>query len=119
MQEFRDKKDIKISTIIKELHKEPDEPIQFSFITKMLNLINPNNPIFDVNVSAVLKLSKTKEQSVIDIYNRLCSYYSYLVNNETITLCLIEFDKAFDIYANKLSTIKKIDFLLWCAGKEL
>jgi len=120
MQKFREVENVSIETIIQELHKEKNESIQFSFITKMLNLINQNNPIFDINVSTVLKLEKIdykKRESVMATYNNLFSVYKYLIANRMIKECLIKFDNVFNAFNGKIAEVKKIDFLLWCAGK--
>jgi hypothetical protein len=120
MQKFREVENVAIETIILELHKEESESIQFSFITKMLNLINQNNPIFDINVSRVLKLGEIdykKKESVIDTYSNLFSVYKYLHNDSMMREYLTKFDNAFNAFNWKIGEVKKIDFLLWCAGK--
>lgn len=120
MQKFRDVENVSIETIIRELHEEENASIQFSFITKMLNLINQNNPIFDFNVSTVLKLGEIdykKRESVMATYNNLFSVYKYLIANRTIKECLNKFDNVFNDFNGKIAEVKKIDFLLWCAGK--
>ena len=120
MERFRDVKDVSIETIIQELHEDENETIQFSFITKMLNLINQNNPIFDFNVSTVLKLEKIDYKnrgSVVNTYNNLFSIYKYLIANSILRECLTRFDSVFNTFNGKIAEVRKIDFLLWCAGK--
>ncbi len=120
MQKFRKVGDISIETVIEELHKKDNESIQFSFITKMLNLIDQNSPIFDINVQTVLILEKIvykKKGSVIDTYNNLFNVYKYLRDDRNINACLTKFDNVFSDFSGKIGEVKKIDFLLWCGGK--
>ena len=50
-------------------------------------------------------------------YNNLFSVYKYLIANRTIKECLNKFDNVFNDFNGKIAEVKKIDFLLWCAGK--
>lgn len=98
---------------------------QFSFITKILNLNNPEvNPIYDSHVAKCLDLDQIdntkKLESAKEIYNNLIDYYKELKGQSAIKYCLKQFNETFcDEKIERLPDIKKIDFLIWATGKYI
>jgi hypothetical protein len=96
---------------------------QFSFITKLLNTINNEIPIWDTRIREVFLFNKLPN-SKIEIQKRisvaweqlsiLISDYEFINNNNLLDDVLIEFDKKFK--NNGLTINKKIDFLFWSVG---
>lgn len=94
---------------------------EFSFITKMLHTINPTRPIYDSQVDAALQIHRTYQANFskrleqdAKILNEISRYYQDLKSAPQITDILTTFDQIVPMY--KISTEKKLDFILWALG---
>ncbi|MEG2096724.1 MAG: hypothetical protein RRY65_01000 [Pseudoflavonifractor sp.] len=94
---------------------------EFSFITKMMHTIEPNRPIYDSQVRAILNIRrkqvKTLEEKLaqdVEILEMLQELYRELETSHRIDAPLQRFDRLF--LDCKISTTKKIDFILWALG---
>lgn len=94
---------------------------EFSFITKMLHTINPTRPIYDSQVDAALQIHRTYQANFskrleqdAKILNEISRYYQDLKSAPQITDILTTFDQLVPMY--KISTEKKLDFILWALG---
>lgn len=98
--------------------------LQFSFVTKMFNTINPALPIYDSEVARVFKfkppstkltLDERLEQYLLQL-NEIKETYEAILKNgllaQTLKLCR---DHIF--YDTEISDIKALDFIFWSAGK--
>jgi hypothetical protein len=128
LEEFKNKKEFDYHEILSQLYEIKNKKnqccFQFSFVTKMHNIIQNDRPIFDANVVDVLKLkfpSKKLFDEKFKIHMQLLleieSFYSKTVNDNLLPITLSVFDTKFS--DNKLSLNKKIDFILWSAGKKV
>jgi hypothetical protein len=105
-------------------NKKEQNSFQFSFVTKMYNTIQNDRPIFDANVVKVLNL-KLPNKNLFDekfkIYmeklSEIESFYNRTINDNLLPITMSEFDNKFS--DNKLNQNKKIDFILWSAGKKV
>ncbi|TXD78875.1 hypothetical protein [Algoriphagus ratkowskyi] len=98
---------------------------QFSFTTKMINLIDPSYPIYDSKVSKAIIGSATS--AIGDFDDKLKDYstrhevisktYAYVIERDFFASIFAEFDKSFP--GNRLTEFKKLDFIFWSYGKLL
>ena len=98
--------------------------IQFSFITKMLNILDDSQPIFDSQVANIFNFSETSYSQNRDEritaftfqLNQICAVYKDILEKNklqsTIELFKIKFPTA------NISEIKILDFIFWQAGKQ-
>lgn len=97
--------------------------IQFSFATKLLHTINNNLPIFDAEVSRVLRKRvvganrEEKIQSCLEVFTFLKDVYSNLLRDEQVKKLVLRFREQFGVDKNKMSDVKILDFIIWSLGK--
>ena len=98
--------------------------IDVSFVSKMLAAVDPLLPIWDKYVLQNLGLLKRWEKMAskdkvvrIDeaerIYEDIKSWYRAFIRSKEGKACIAAFDSAMPHYKEKLTEVKKIDFLLW------
>ena len=94
---------------------------EFSFITKMLHTIDTSRPIFDSQVKAALEINRTYEPDFekrlrldIRILHQISEQYQVLVTSDQVQEILAEIDRRSN--PRKMSTEKKLDFILWGLG---
>jgi hypothetical protein len=86
--------------------------------------IDPSLPIWDKYVLQNLNLAKQWERmsgkdkmlriDVADcIYKEIQEWYNTFINSIDGKKCIAVFDTAMPSYRNKLTDVKKIDYLLW------
>jgi hypothetical protein len=98
-------------------------PIQFSFITKMLNTIDDNFPIYDSEVSSMFEFkrpgySKLRDERLVEYdyqHSKLYSSYQLILKNHLLDSSLKLFMAKFPNV--KISQTKMLDFIFWQAGK--
>ncbi len=113
-------KNITFEEILSAISCFNDNRVEAAFSSKMLATINPNMPIWDSKVLSYLglelkgKTPEEKQSNAINIYYRIVDcYQKYLSTEEAIHNIEI-----FDLFLPKyqwLSSVKKIDCLLWVA----
>lgn len=98
--------------------------IEVSFASKLLAAVDPSLPIWDRYVLQNLGLLKRWEKMTgkenalrIDeacrIYQEIKAWYETFVCSEDGKKCIAAFDAALPRYKDKLTAVKKIDYLLW------
>ena len=116
-----------LSFILSELYELPTlknrKSIQFSFATKLLNMLDDNKPIFDSYISNLTKLKvkgSTKSEKIVScvkIYESLTNLYLQLkLENEMRTL-IAKFRNRFIRYNENISDTRALDFIIWSLGK--
>jgi hypothetical protein len=98
-------------------------PIQFSFITKMLNTIDHNFPIYDAEVAKMFEFkrpdySKVRDERLAEYdyqHSKVYSTYQLILNNDLLSSSLKLFWTKFP--NAKISQTKMLDFIFWQAGK--
>jgi hypothetical protein len=135
LQEFRNDKNYSTETIkmiAERLDKFPtlqnSSSFQFSFITKLLNTINVDSPIWDSEVRLVFNFPnipyvKKKSKLTLDEKLDLAIYQLYYLKDifkeieesNELNEIIKDFDKKFNTY--EMSFNKKLDFIIWSTGK--
>jgi hypothetical protein len=98
--------------------------IDVSFVSKMMAAVNPALPIWDKYVLQNLGFLKRwerlngKDKTLrIDeaerIYEDIKSWYDEFICSTDGKECIAEFDSVMPHYKEKLTSVKKIDYLLW------
>jgi len=128
MEENKHNKDIDIHSVGKRLYDIPTQQgansLQFSFITKLINLNDPNRPIYDRYVARVFAFNPPQGPNLYDrierfikFYGEIESTYRWLSEDVKIKEMLKDFDNKFPL--NIITDNKKIDFIVWTLGKIL
>ncbi|SFU19039.1 hypothetical protein SAMN04489724_0083 [Algoriphagus locisalis] len=127
MQQNRFLKSIDPVSILKALSEiltlKKKNSFQFSFTTKMINLIDPSYPIYDSKVSkAIIGSSNSPSgdfEKKLKVYSArhevIRETYAYIIDSKSFGSIFSDFDKSF--LGNELSELKKLDFIFWCYGK--
>ena len=93
-----------------------------SFASKLLATINPDKPVWDVNVLSNLSIkppryyAKNRLVEIVSTYGVLENWFDdYLkTQNALNVICLFD-----EIYPNlEITAVKKIDFALWSLGEK-
>ncbi len=98
--------------------------IDVSFVSKLMAAVDPSFPIWDRYVLQNLGLLKRWEKLIgkdkalrIDeaeqIYEDINSWYDAFICSTDGEACVAAFDSAMPHYKEKLTAVKKIDYLLW------
>lgn len=99
---------------------------EFSFTTKMLATLDSSLPIWDNVIAKKLlipgapsgwKLESRLQYSII-AYDRLKDWYNNFLQTQDANALLTKFDDNFSEYKDSISTVKKIDFMLWADDNE-
>ena len=105
--------------ILKHIHKNTNQ-FHCSFGSKLVHVINPNEPIWDNIVSSQhfgFKLpypsAKNREERIIAVYSSYRNAFFAFITSDEGQEIIKQFDKRFPEYADKISATKKIDFVLW------
>ena len=117
------KKEKSFEVLLDELYPESNS-IEVSFISKLIAAVSPDKPIWDQYVIKNLglynkwekarKLEKNERIAVAGkIYNEIQSWYDSFIKSDDGKMCIEKFDNALPSYKNRLTDIKKIDFILW------
>lgn len=99
---------------------------EFSFTTKMLATLDSSLPIWDNVIAKKLlipgapsewKLESRLQYSMI-AYERLKDWYNHFLKTQDAIVLLTKFDENFSEYKDSISTVKKIDFMIWADDSE-
>lgn len=127
MQRCRNINTIDPHAIIEYLYqykrRKGDHSIQFSFTTKMINMIDPTYPIYDSEVARAFRFSnsyvKDKEQKIaryLKQHDQIIEAYHKIIEENHLEKPLALFNSKFDY---QLPIIKKLDLIFWSYGKSL
>jgi hypothetical protein len=118
-----------LQDIIKRLARVPtltaECSLQFSFATKMAATIDQTRPIYDSNVGKVFQFKDIQNQASSDRIARCLGFYEHLIattsnlleRHEPVILEINESVTARIDGWKYVSPQKKIDFILWTAGR--
>lgn len=98
--------------------------IEVSFVSKLMATVNSQLPIWDryvlINLGKAadwerMRSSDTENRikEASKIYTYLKCWYNFFLEDDNGKLCIAKFDEALPEYKDKLTDIKKIDYLLW------
>lgn len=122
-------KNVDLEEILKELYNieilrggKIYNTVQFSFATKLLHTIDNHLPIFDAEVSRVLKIGtsgvgKEKIKSCLETYKKLNKLYGILVEDKKILMLIQKFKNKFNLKDKDMTNEKILDFIVWSLGK--
>lgn len=98
--------------------------IEVSFSSKLIAAADPTRPIWDSNVLGKLgcvqewnnvakKTPEERIQRAVQIYNCMNEAYDKFIASEEGKSCISKFDGILPRYKDKLSDVKKVDYILW------
>ena len=124
MAQLRDKTEYDERELCEKL-KDGDK-IQFSFITKMLNMINDAKyPIYDQNIARAFGINPSSFNNQNKIDNYLSCYqiikntYNELLLQPRCKSILASFRSAIKIEEDKISDMRVLDIIIWKIGGEI
>ena len=127
LENNRDGNSINIENIVATLHKYPNRKgqnsLQFSFVTKMANMIDDVKPIYDSEVARMFQFNappytktfQARLAAYLDFYKKLEEVYREIISCNKLRSVFGEFESALE-NVHLLSDTKKLDFLVWSAG---
>ena len=126
LEENRNEKQFDFEKILRRLYSFPNKKgqntLQFSFATKMFNTIDDIMPIYDSEVAKMFSMTRpyqSKFEIKLDKYleqlEKIQNGYEQIIKQNLIPETIGLFDEIFT--DNKLSEMKKLDFIFWSAGK--
>lgn len=129
MQAARDDGPADIRTVASELKRFKTlrncESLQFSFITKLVSMVDPTRPIWDYKVARLLGMAanasgqyETKLDTLLSRYEVLSSVADALSRCELGGHLEAKFRQKYGVNASEMSTAKVIDFLMWAAPSQ-
>lgn len=128
LQTIRNDQSVDISAIVEHLYLFPNRKgqnsLQFSFATKMINIIDDSEPIYDSEVAKIFNFRppyhskgfNKRLESFIKFQRFLKKSYSEVLETKTLK-------PAFEIMKKELRNVellpetKMLDFLFWSGGK--
>lgn len=98
--------------------------IEVSFSSKLIAAVDPTRPIWDSNVLGKLgcaqewddvakKTPAERIERAVQIYNCMDKAYDKFIASEEGRACIGKFDRILPRYKDKLSNVKKVDYILW------
>lgn len=98
--------------------------IEVSFSSKLIAAVDPTRPIWDRNVLGKLgcaqewddvakKTPAERIERAARIYNCMDKAYDKFIASEEGKACIGKFDRILPRYKDKLSNVKKVDYILW------
>ncbi|MRT92585.1 hypothetical protein [Ancylomarina sp. 16SWW S1-10-2] len=126
LEKNRNKKQFDFEKNVKRLFDFPNRKgqntLQFSFTSKMFNMIDNVMPIYDSEVAKMFGFSRPynpefekKLEKYLHQFDIISKGYSEIKKERLLTGTIELFDRKFK--DNNLSEMKKIDFIFWSAGK--
>lgn len=118
-----------IQEICNELYKiknhRGQNSLQFSFATKLASTTNSELPVYDSEVAKMYSYDPPPPSKPVTerlnnyllFYSHLCQDYQIILKDNALQNAMHKFDGKFCKYSEKISPVKKIDFILWSFGK--
>jgi len=128
MQELRNQDNFDFSLVCRRLYDIPNlkgqNSLQYSFATKMANMIAPHYPIYDSEVAAMFGFKapynyKNYDQRINEysiFYSDMSEQYDTFSQDERLLSIFENFAIQRDNVVG-ISAVKQLDFLMWSAGK--
>jgi len=116
MQDHKNSKTLSFEEILKHFYDKFNR-IEASFSSKLLAMINPEMPIWDIHVLNNIGLEKPSYYSrerlseTIHLYSKICEWYKDFLKTDEAKNWIKLFDEQYPNY--QISEVKKVDFILW------
>jgi hypothetical protein len=129
MEQHRGISDIALEQVVTQLYSSPGrrgyKGLQFSFATKMANMINPNYPIYDSEVAGIFGFRppyttwslEKRLAAYMTFYTKMQNTYKQIVNGNLMDQSRRLFRERYSQYTQKIPEVKVVDFIFWSAGK--
>jgi hypothetical protein len=99
--------------------------MQFSFVTKLTNTVNPRYPIYDSEVASVFgfrvpahtKPPAERLNRFMAFHDWLEAAYSAILNEDRLMAVRVRFGDVYAAHAARVPDVKVLDFIFWAAGK--
>lgn len=129
MEEARDGSEVDIAALVTTLHKLPNrkgqESLQFSFVTKLANTIDPSYPIYDAEVAKCFgfrvpynsKPFDKRLQEYLTFYESLRKAYEEITRSGSMKTLADLFERTYSPAGCRVPAMKVLDFIFWSAGK--
>jgi hypothetical protein len=128
LEQSRDALELDLGTVTKMLQRFPNrkgqENLQFSFVTKLANTVNPAYPIYDAEVAKVFgfrppyayKPFDERLQQYLAFYQFLRQFYDDIITRGVMNKLVELFEETYSPRA-RVPPVKILDFIFWSAGK--
>lgn len=124
MDELKGEKEYNVKKLANELI-DSDKKVQFSFATKMLNIMNDEKyPIYDSNVAKAFMINTTDSKNIeVKIDDYVANYmiiekvYTEMISKHSQTIN--DFRDTFKYTKSELSDMRIIDIIVWKIGEKL
>jgi len=112
---------INFEDILEQLY-QVDKKFESSFSSKLLHSVNPSLPIWDSIVLKKLQLKipyqknlkkNEKKEMIVELYRNISIFYENFLKTKEGKDLLELFDSKIQERGYKISSIKKIDFIIW------
>ena len=106
-------------------NRKGQSSLQFSFVSKLANTVDPSLPIYDSEVAKVYGYKPPPSSrpvceritNYLGFYRFLDSDYGAILKRNSLGRLFDEFDNRYPQYKQKIDPKKKLDFIIWSAGK--
>lgn len=126
LEQNRNEKQFDFEKVLNHLYNFPNRKgqntFQFSFVTKLFNTINNSMPIYDSEVARMFSLSRpyqhgfsVKLEKYLYQLEIIQKGFDKIIEQNLMPNTTELFDRKF--MNNGLSEMKKLDFIVWSAGK--
>lgn len=103
------------------------ESLQFSFVTKLANTINPTYPIYDSEIAKVFgfrvpysnKPFDVRLREYLDFYQQLRQFYEHILTHGLMKKVVDLFCAVYSPTARLMPPVKVLDFIFWSTGKVI
>jgi hypothetical protein len=129
MEDARGGLSVDLAAIVIKLHEFPNRKgnasLQFSFVTKLANTINPSYPIYDAEVAKCFGFQRpsnnkpfdTRLQEYLAFYESLRKFYEEITIQGSMKKLVGLFERTYSPAASHIAPVKVLDFIFWSAGK--
>jgi hypothetical protein len=129
MDDARDRNDVNIPALARELfilpNRKGQQSLQFSFITKLVNTVNPQYPIYDAEVASFFgfrapynyKSFEVRLTEYMAFYAKLRDIYAAIIHRNLLLQPRQLFREKYAVTTDHVPEIKVLDFIFWSAGK--
>lgn len=121
--DIRDLTEYLVDSNARDRNKQKTEKVQFSFVTKLLNIMNDAKyPIYDLNVATVFGFAVPYQPDIKDKIDKYVELYEIIqrVYEEVLIVYadrIASFRKMFDCV--DVTDLRVVDIITWKLGEEL